>query len=225
MDKFAELRDELKLVFAGRGAGILDALIPFLVFILTNQFTSLTIALVVSIAAALAMLVFRGVKKQSAGFAIGGLGTALLAAGLAYLSGTAGGYYLPGFITGGLTVLACIVTVLIKRPLAAYSSHITRRWPLEWYWHPRVRPAYSEVSLFWGTAFSIRLVIELVFFFQGKLDALATVRFLMGWPYTVVVLVASYLYGQKRLQALKGPGVEEFKSGAQPPWEGQKKGF
>jgi hypothetical protein len=38
-------------------------------------------------------------------------------------------------------------------------------------------------------------------------------------------LIASYLYGTWRLRNLGGPSVEEFKSGAEPPWEGQQRGF
>jgi hypothetical protein len=225
MDKFSELRDELKLVFSGRGAGILDALLPFLAYFITNRFLSLTLALVFSAGIALLILLWRLARKQSPGFALGGLGTALLAGLLAYLGDTDGGYYLPGFITGGLTVLACFASVILKRPIAAYSSHLTRHWPLEWYWHEQVRPAYSSVSIIWGVAFALRLTLELIIFFQGNIYTLAIVRFLMGWPFTVLLLVASYLYGQKRLQTLGGPGVEEFKTGARPPWEGQRKGF
>jgi len=225
MNKLAELRDELKLVLTGRGAGILDALIPLLVFVIANQALSFRLALISSIVFALILLAFRLIKKQSAGFALGGLGTTLLAALLAFISGTAAGYYLPGFITGGLTILACFISVLLGRPIAAYSSHITRRWPLDWYWHPQVKPAYSHVSLFWGIAFSIRTGFEILLFLQDRLNTLGTVRVLMGWPYTIVVLVVSYIFGQGRLKTLQGPGLEEFKNGSSPPWVGQQKGF
>lgn len=225
MNKFDELRAELKLVFSGRGAGILDALLPFLVYIIASRLADLTLALILSAASALLLLIMRLFKRQSITFALGGLATSLLAALLAYVGGTEGGYYLPGFITGGLTVIACIVSVVLNRPLAAYSSHLTRRWPLDWYWHAQVMPAYKEVTIMWAIAFDLRLTLELILFFQNRTDALGAVRVLMGWPYTVLVLVASYLYGQKRLQALRGPGVEEFKTAAPPPWEGQKRGF
>ncbi len=86
-------------------------------------------------------------------------------------------------------------------------------------------PAYKEVTLFWGIAFDLRLTLELILFTQNQLDALGTVRVLMGWPFTILVLVASYLYGQKRLQALGGPSVKEFKAGTPPPWKGQMRGF
>ncbi|HUV28018.1 MAG TPA: DUF3159 domain-containing protein [Anaerolineales bacterium] len=225
MDKLNELWDELKLVFSGRGPGIIDALIPLLVFIVGSRFLGLNMAVVISLGVAGAVMVFRLFKRQSLAFAAGGGGSALLAGFFAYLSGSASGFYLPGFITGGLTIVGCVLSAFLKRPLAAYSSMLTRRWPANWYWHPKVLPAYREVTLFWGILFGIRLVVELFFFTQNEIDALGTVRLVMGWPYTVLVLVASYLYGQKRLANLAGPSVEEFKSGAQPPWSGQLRGF
>jgi hypothetical protein len=48
---------------------------------------------------------------------------------------------------------------------------------------------------------------------------------LLGWHFTVILLVISYLYGLWRLSQLKGPSIEEFKAGKQPPWQGQKRGF
>lgn len=225
MDKLKELWDELKLVFSGRGPSIIDALIPLLVYIIVSRFIDLNLAVLISVAAAGAIMFFRLIKKQSFAFAAGGAGSALFAAFFAYLSGSASGYFLPGFISGGLTVAGCFLSVFIKRPLAAYSSMLTRRWPVKWYWHPQVLPAYREVTLFWGMLFGIRLAFELFFFSQNEIDALGTVRLVMGWPYTVLVLIVSYLYGQKRLSKLAGPSVAEYKSGAKPPWSGQLKGF
>ena len=44
-------------------------------------------------------------------------------------------------------------------------------------------------------------------------------------PATMILLIVSYLYGTWRLRNLGGPSVEEFKSGTEPPWEGQQRGF
>ena len=51
------------------------------------------------------------------------------------------------------------------------------------------------------------------------------VQLLTGWPATILLLIASYLYGTWRLRKLGGPSVEEFKAGTEPPWEGQQRGF
>ncbi|MBT7073025.1 MAG: hypothetical protein HN975_19285, partial [Anaerolineae bacterium] len=47
-------------------------------------------------------------------------------------------------------------SLLFGRPLTAWSSFITRRWDLAWYWHPRVRPAYTETTLLWTLFFGLK---------------------------------------------------------------------
>jgi hypothetical protein len=54
---------------------------------------------------------------------------------------------------------------------------------------------------------------------------LGIIQVVTGWPATIALLVVSYLYGTWRLRYLKGPSVEEFKAGAEPPWTGQRRGF
>jgi hypothetical protein len=118
-----------------------------------------------------------------------------------------------------------VVSALAGRPLVAYTSYVTRRWPLEWYWHPRVRPAYSEVTWMWAAFFGLRLALQIVLFQQEAAGLLAVANVVMGWPATIVLLVVSYLYGTWRLRTLGGPSVEELSQAADPPWQGQRRGF
>lgn len=225
MDKIKELGSELRTVFAGRGLKILDVIVPLLIFLASRPSLGLIPALGASIGSAVLFFMYRIFKKDNLYYALGGLGAVLLAAGFAILSGSDVGFFIPGLISGGLTVILCLLSILIKRPLAAYSSHLTRRWPLEWYWHPGIRPAYSEVTLFWGIGFAVRLGIEFVLYLQGDINSLGLVRTLLGWPYTILILILSYLYGVWRLGQLAGPSVEEYQSGTPEPWLGQQRGF
>jgi hypothetical protein len=225
MDKIRELLAELKTVFGGRGAKVLDVILPLLVFLLSRSPLGLIPALGASIGTAVIFFLVRVIQKDNLYYTLGGLGAVLLAAGFALLSGSDVGFFLPGLVSGGLTVVLCLLSVFIKRPLAAYSSHFTRRWPLAWYWHPRIRPAYSEVTLFWGFGFAARSGLEFLLYSQGELTSLGLVRTLLGWPYTILILVLSYLYGIWRLGFLAGPSVEEFETGKAEPWIGQKRGF
>ncbi|MGD2159411.1 MAG: DUF3159 domain-containing protein, partial [Anaerolineales bacterium] len=154
----------------------------------------------------------------------GGVGVGLSAL-IAWLLGGAEGYFLPGIISGAFTVVLCLVSVIVKRPLVAWTSFLTRRWPMEWYWHPRVRPAYSEVTIAWGIFFALRTTLQFELFQRQAAETLGLVQLLTGWPALILLLIASYLYGLWRLQNLAGPSVEEFKAGTEPPWEGQKRGF
>ena len=225
MNRIKELQEELKTVFAGRGVKILDVMVPLLIFLGANPLFGLNPALGASIGAAVIFFLIRVVQKDNLFYALGGLLAVLLAAGFALLSNSDVGFFLPGLFSGALTVFLCLMSVIVRRPLAALSSHLTRRWPLAWYWHPQIRPAYSEVTLFWSVGFAARLALEYWLYLQGAANSLGLIRTLLGWPYTILILIISYLYGIWRLRILNGPSVEEYTAGVEPPWTGQKRGF
>jgi hypothetical protein len=134
-------------------------------------------------------------------------------------------YFLPQVITGILVAVSCGVSVVVRRPLVAWTSHIIRRWPLEWYWHPKVRPAYSEVTIAWAVFYTAKLAIQIPLFQEAQAGTLAAINLVTGWPATIVLLASSYIYGLWRLGHLQGPSVAEFEAGAEPPWSGQRRGF
>ena len=225
MHRLNDLLEEFKLVFSGRGIRLLDSFLPLLIFLVVNPLIGLNTALLGSLAVAGLFAIYRITQKESLVYALGGLGGVLLAAVFVKLSGSGTGFFLPGLISGTVTVVLCVLSVAINRPLVAWSSFIARRWPLDWYWHPRVLPAYNEVTIFWAVAFSARLALEFWFFQREAINALGAARVLLGWPFIAILLVTSYLFGLWRLSNLKGPSVEEFKTGKTPPWKGQKRGF
>jgi hypothetical protein len=219
-----EIAEELRTVVLGRGRWA-DTLLPPLVFLILNALLGFNAALGGSLAVALLIGVYRLIKRQPLGYALGGIGAIILAGLIAWLIGGAEGYFLPGIISGAATIILCLVSVIIKRPLVAWTSHLTRRWPLEWYWHPRVRPAYSEVTFAWAIFFALRTLLQFELFQRQATGMLGLVQLITGWPALLILLVLSYIYGIWRLQNLRGPSVEEFKSAAEPPWEGQQRGF
>ena len=224
MDKLREIYEELRMVLAGRSS-FLDTLLPPLFFVFLNLIWGVQIAIWASLAVAVVVAVYRLLRRQSLLYALGGAGGVALAAAVAYLLGRAEGFFLPTLISGAATLLLCLVSVLVGRPVVAFTSFVTRRWPLRWYWHPQVRPAYSEVTWMWVVFFGLRLLLQFNLFQQEAASLLGIVQFLTGWPATIILLIASYLYGTWRLGRLGGPSVDEFKSGAEPPWEGQQRGF
>lgn len=223
--RFAEIQEELKSVLAGRGSRLLDSFLPLLIFLIANPIFGVNAALVGALVLAGLFALLRILKKESLVYALGGLGGVLLAGIFVKLSGSESGFFLPGLISGAITIVLCTVSVVINRPLVAWTSFITRRWPLDWYWQPKVLPAYNEVTIIWAVAFSARLALEFWLYQQNAVNALGVARIILGWPFIIILLIATYLYGLWRLSNLKGPSVEEFKAGVEPPWEGQKRGF
>jgi hypothetical protein len=222
--KLKEIGEELRTVLAGR-SNLLDSILPPLVFVIANAVWGFTVGALSALGLALGFMLYRLLRRQGLGYAAGGIGAVAVAVLLAWALGRAEGYFLPGMISGGITVVLCLASVITRRPLVAWTSYVTRRWPLSWYWHERVRPAYAEVTLAWALFFGLRLIVQWALFRGAATSLLGIVQVLTGWPATIVLLVLSYLYGTWRLRRLKGPSVEEFEQDAQPPWTGQQRGF
>jgi len=217
-----ELIEEFKTVTSG---GTVDALLPPLAFVAASRFFSLNAAILISLGLAALLGLNRFYRKQVWYYALAGLLAVVAASSLAYLTRTAVSYFIPAILSSALLLLLALASLLAGRPLAAWASHLTRGWPLEWFWRQDVKPAYREVTLVWSAFFALRLIVQIVLYRGADAAVLAGANIILGWPVTVLVLVMSYLYGLWRLKQLGGPGVEEFRSGAEPPWEGQKRGF
>ena len=221
--KAHELLEELRSV--SNGVGLMDTILPPILFLLLNGLAGFQAAMYGAIAIALLIAILRLRRKQSLMYALAGMGSVALAIALALLLGRSEGYFLPGIVNGGITIALALVSLLIRKPLVAWTSYLARRWPLEWYWHTQVRPAYTEVTLIWTLFFVLRLWWQVALFQGQNTSQLALVNALTGWPATVVLLIISYLYGTWRLGQLQGPSVEEFRAGVPAPWQGQRRGF
>jgi len=222
--KTEELINELRQVVLGE-SNLADTIIPTIIFLVVNGAFGFESAMWASLLMAVLIGAIRWRRGQSLQFALAGIGSVLLAILLSRIVGRQEGYFLPAIANGALVFIVTLASVLIGRPLVAWTSHFARRWPLDWYWHPQVRPAYSEVTLFWAVVFGLRLWGQVLLFRAEQPERFAAFTTLGGWPTTIILLVLSYLYGSWRLSQLKGPSVEEFNTGAPSPWQGQQRGF
>ena len=219
-----ELIEEFKSVFSGSNS-LLDSFLPPLLFLVTNALFGFQQALWASLGIGMIITALRLLRRQKIAFALGGLGAALFAIGLRYFLNSSKAFFLPTLINDSLIMLALLASVIVNRPAVAFTSALTRRWPLNWYWHERIRPAYTEVTYFWVVYYALKLFILYMVYRAGNLYRLAIINFISGWPSLILLLIISYIYGQKRLQNLKGPSVQEFVQKFPPPWQSQKRGF
>ncbi|MGB4803458.1 MAG: DUF3159 domain-containing protein [Anaerolineae bacterium] len=221
--KARELLDEFRTV-AGN-VGLLDTILPSILFLLLNGLAGFNAAMIGALGMALLIAVLRLRRKQPLIYALAGMASVGLAITLAYLLGRSEGYFLPNIVNSVLMLALALVSLAIGKPMVAWTSYLARRWPLGWYWHARVRPAYAEVTLGWIAFFSLRLFWQVTLFQGRNVSQLALVNGLTGWPATIVLLIVSYLYGTWRLATLRGPSVEEFRNNIPAPWQGQRRGF
>ncbi len=222
-DKARELLEEFRSVM--EKVGLLDTILPPILFLLLNGLAGFTAAMAGALGLSVLIAIIRLRREQSLVYALGGLGSVGLAVALALLLGRSEGFFLPGIVNGGLTVALALASLLIRKPMVAWTSYLARRWPLDWYWHERVRPAYIEVTVAWLIYFAAKLFWQVTLFQGNAVDQLVLVNALTGWPATIALLLVSYLYGTWRLAQLRGPSVEEFRDGVPAPWSGQRRGF
>jgi uncharacterized membrane protein len=222
MDRLKDLLSEIKLIFTGK---TLDAIIPPLIFVIINGYLGLSIAIIVSLVIALVFFMYRVLSKQSFSYALFGLVGILLAGGFAFVANNATNFFLPDIITNGFILLLSIGSLIVDKPIAAYLSHLTRGWALNWFWRKDIIPAYREVTYMWTAFFLIRTIIQVVLFIGNDVNALLWTSTIMGLPATFLILTISYVYGIWRLKQLGGPGIDEFDANKKPPYRGQNRGF
>lgn len=217
-----EILEELRAILTGK---TLDAILPPFVFVFVNARFGLTAGALSAQSFALAVMILRVLRGQNWRYAAGGLVAVGLAGGMAVLSRDAANYFLSALVGSTLLVLAALGSLVIGKPLAAWASHLTRGWPLDWFARADVRPAYVEVTWLWFILLAARLAAQWGLYRSADPVRLAWANALLGWPVTIAVLITSYVYGIWRLRRLGGPGVDEFIAGKAPPWRGQVRGF
>ena len=221
MNILKDIWSELRLVLTGK---TVDAIIPPGVFVIANAFFGEAYAVAFAVGVSLLFLGRRLRQQQSIWYAVTGLLGTLFAATLALVGGAAN-FFIPGMISSLSVVVAALVSNLMKRPLTAYISHLTRGWTLTWFWRDDIRPAYVETTWLWAIFFLARFGLQLNAFISGDVADIAIVNLVLGFPGLILLLVATYAWGLPRLRMLKGPGIDEYDQQLKPPWRGQTKGF
>lgn len=217
-----EISKEVKGVIGGKTIG---AIFPPIVYAFVNSFAGLTWGLASAVATAVFIGVARYLKGETIRYALGGLIGVIIASGFAYYAGNAANYFLPRVITSGFLFLVAIGSLIIGKPMAAIASHLSRGWEISWFMRKDIKPAYIEVTIGWAGLFLFRMFLQIILLRGESLLIMAWANILLGFPATLLVLVATYIYGIWRLKKLGGPGIDEYREGLEPPWRGQIRGF
>lgn len=196
---------------------LFDTVLPPLVFVTANAVLGLGVAAAASLVLAIGAVGYRLWRRQRLMYALSGLGGVTVAVGFALASGSASGFFVPGILTSGLAGLAYLVSTLVRRPLVAVLSAAIYRWPLDWYWHPKVRPAYSEITLVWAALYLGKAALQLMLVQREAVGWLATARIATGWPAFAALVLVTYAYVSRRLAHLDGPSVDEWRAQKEPP--------
>jgi Protein of unknown function (DUF3159) len=171
--------------------GIVASSIPVAVFVVVNIISSLQPALIAALVAGVAIAVWRIARKQALQPAVSGLIGVGVAAFIAYRTGEARGFYLPGLIYSGVLALAFLVSVLVRWPLAGVVWHGINGDGQSWRKDPRLLRAYTLASLLWTLVFVARLVVQGLLYQADEATWLGVARLAMGYPLVGVALLGT----------------------------------
>lgn len=222
IEKIKEVLDELKAI-SMTGTG--DAVILPIVFVYVNNNWSTQLAALSNLILSILLILLRKKQEKSLKYVVLGCLGSMTAAVFTLISQNSQNYFLPDLMGNAFILLLTLGSLIYKRPLAAWASHLTRGWDINWYWRSDIFPAYYEVTIGWSVFFAVRALIQIWFFLYGSLQSLTLYSVLMGLPASLFILALTYVYGIWRLKQLKGPSVDEYLENASPPWVGQRKGF
>lgn len=182
------------LASMGGWLGIVEAVLPTVLFITVFSFTSNGFAAVISAASAsvvflLIRLITRGMLTQ---VLVGGAGVAVAAFLALREGGQTQDYFLIGFYTNAAYAAVLLVSVLVRQPLIGVAVALLTG-NKDWKKRPGLRYRFYLVTILWVGFFSLRLAVQLPLYFAGAIEALATARLVMGAPMYALLLVVSWL--------------------------------
>jgi hypothetical protein len=198
-------REPSPLELLGNRRGLVDAGLGPVAFVAANAVAGLRIAVAVAVGISLVLCAERLLRRAPVVNAIGGLLGTGLAAFIALRTGKAETYFVPRAIYQAVLAVAFAGSVAIRRPLIAYIVATLYRAKEGWTSDPRVRRAFSEVTLAWAALFAIRAAVYGVLIAAGRTGWLAAASIVMGWPAFLALLWLSWPYGRRRLAQLGAP--------------------
>ena len=220
--QFSEIKSEVLGLNESQN-NVFDSVLAPVFFVLLNRFFDLNIAIIGTGFLVVLTIIYRVLRKDDLKFAFIGVVGTIVALLIARFQGSASGFFLPGIIRDLSIALIGFVSILIRRPFTIYSSQYFRKWPMEWYLLPSVKPAYNQVAILWVAFLSLKGGLQVLFF--NNPEILAIIKLSTSNQTTLILLVISYFLGLRKLKNLKGPSVEEIKNNVSPPWKGQERGF
>lgn len=208
MNDLRETYRQQMLSSIGGWSGALITAVPTTVFVVVNVITTLRIAIVSAVGAALVLTAYRFARKQPLQQALSGLIGVLIAAVIAARTGQARGYFLLGIITSFLYAVPFGVSVLVRRPLVGLAWEFLDPTPgLEgsgtpWYRRRPLLLAYTFSTLAATLVFLLRGIVQLILYRRNDTGWLAVARIVMGYPLFIAAIGFGFLVVTRARRAM-----------------------
>lgn len=168
-------------------SGLVSATLPVIVLIPVNNFFGLGPALAAALGVAVAIAIWRVLRKETLQPAISGLLGVALCAAIAWFTGDAKGYFLYGIWMSLALCIAAVLSILFRWPAVGVIWKGINGEEMQWQKITPARRAYAIATGGWAVIFLARFIVQRAIYDADATTALGVTRILMGWPLTLLV--------------------------------------
>jgi uncharacterized protein DUF3159 len=188
----------------GGWRGLVESSIPVTIFVIVNIIWQVRPAIIVSVLSALAIAAFRLARRQSVRHAINGLFGILLGAFIAWRSGSARDFYLPGIIISAVYAVAMLASVGMRRPLVGWIwSVVLDGGRTRWREDAALLRTFGWLTVLWAAIYLAKVAIQTGLYLANQEDLLGVSRVVLGWP-PYALLLAVTVWAVRRTQKAAG---------------------
>ena len=190
----------------GGWRGLIESSIPVTVFVIVNVVTSLRPAIIVSVASGLLIAVYRLSRRQSVRHAVNGLFGIFIGAAIAWRSGEARDFYLPGIIISALYALAMVGSIAVRWPLVGWIwSVVLDKGSTRWREDPVLLRTFGWLTGLWAVIYLAKVGIQSGLYLANQDAWLGVARIALGWP-PYALLLAITVWSVRRVTRHQSDG-------------------
>jgi hypothetical protein len=175
-------------------SGLVVGAVPTFAYVIVNAIAGLDAAVVVAVAASAGLIVMRKIRRESIQPAVSGLLGVVVAALIAFYTGSAEGYFLPGIWASLAMAVVFTVSVLVRRPLVGVVWNLLTSAGARQTWRTDkvALHAFDVATLAFVAVFVARFVIQDWLYDAGSTGWLAFARIAMGYPMLGLALLVTF---------------------------------
>jgi hypothetical protein len=167
----------------GGWRGLLESSVPVAVFVLVNIVWGLYPAIAGSVLTAVAIAAVRLARRQPVRHAVNGLLGIAVGAFLAYRSGDAKDFYLPGILLAFGQAALLLGSVAVGKPLIGYVwAIIAAGGKHDWLADNRLHRTFQWLTVAWAVSLIVRGGVQGLLFLADLDDLLGVARIGLSWP-------------------------------------------
>jgi hypothetical protein len=200
------VRSRLAEALGGR-RGIIESAVPTVIFTLVYIPThDLRVALTLSIAVTLVLLIARLVERSTVQFVLNALIAIGIAALFASRTGEARDVFLPGILYNAGYAVVFVFSIVVGWPIVGFMIGSITGEPTEWHQDKQLTRLCSQLTWLFAIPCIIRVAVQYPLYLGDHIALLGTAKVMLGWPLQLAAFAAmAWVLGRDKMPVEEEP--------------------